>query len=249
MKVSIITVCYNSGKTISETIQSVINQTYQDIEYIIVDGGSKDNTKSIIKSFKSRIDHFISEPDNGMYDAINKGISLACGDVVGLLHSDDVFADPDVINGIVSRFNDGSPDIIWGDVVFINSKNIIIRYYCGEKITPKSFNIGIMPPHPSVFIKRSCYDMFGNFNTTYAIAADYDLLLRFIVLNKLKYGYIKKIITRMKTGGSSNNSIFSVIKLNIEIYRIHRVNSIPLRWNFLVRKLPMRIKELINTVK
>ena len=245
-KVSVITVSYNSEETIADTIKSVIEQKYNNIEYIVIDGGSTDNTVSIITSFYSGVTYFISEPDKGIYHAINKGISKATGDIIGLLHSDDVFADTDVIKDIVRHFNNENTNIIWGDIVFKNKKNEITRYYSGKNISMQSFNLGIMPPHPSVFIKKKCYDLYGNFNPNYSIASDYELLLRFIVINKLSYSYLARLIVKMKVGGASNKNILSIIRLNIEIYYIHRVNGVPLKWNYFIRKIPIRLKELVT---
>jgi glycosyltransferase involved in cell wall biosynthesis len=249
IKVSLITVCYNSEKTIRDTIESVIGQNYPDIEYIIVDGGSQDKTLSIIASYSHLIKKIISEEDNGMYDAMNKGISYASSDIIGILNSDDVFADENVVSNIVEIFIKRKIKVVWGDVAFVDNRNRIRRLYSGDRISRTSFNHGIMPPHPSVFIKKECYDIFGNFNIKYEIASDYDLLLRFLNLNNLKYYYFNKVLVKMKIGGKSNQSIRSIIALNKEIYEIHYSNGIPISIFNLLKKIPRRILELFNKPK
>jgi glycosyltransferase involved in cell wall biosynthesis len=247
LKVSLITVCFNSEKTIKRTIESVINQNYSDIEYIIVDGDSKDSTLSIIESYNMYIDKIISEKDLGMYYALNKGIENTSGDIIGIIHSDDIFFDNQVISNVVDVFNyNNKTDIVWGDIVFINNKNKIIRMYSGKKISSESFNYGIMPPHPSVFIKKYCYDEFGIFNTKYRIAADYDLIFRLIKINKIKYSYLPKILVQMNTGGLSNSSFLSILELNKEIYKIHNSSGFPISIFSLIKKIPKRFFELFN---
>ena len=245
LKVSIITVCFNSEKTIRDTIESVINQNYSEIEYIIVDGKSKDKTLSTIKSYHKSIKKVISEKDHGMYDALNKGIRAASGDLIGILNSDDRYSDENVISSIVRVFTNNQINIAWGDVAFIDKKNKVKRLYSGGDISPSSFNNGIMPPHPSVFIKKNCYEKFGYFNTKYRIAADYDLLLRFLKLNNLRYFYMPKVLVKMKLGGVSNRSFSNVALLNKEIYEIHKSNGVPISIFNLMKKIPRRIMELV----
>tara|TARA_Y100001958_G_C21215547_1_gene540959 strand:+ start:1148 stop:1897 length:750 start_codon:yes stop_codon:yes gene_type:complete len=246
LKISIITVCYNSQKTISETIESVIRQKHLDKEYIIIDGGSSDNTLSIIKKYQNHIDKLISEKDNGIYDAINKGLKQANGDIIGLLHSDDHYPNDNVLSTVSQSFENNNVDIVWGNVALINENNNKKRFYSGKSIDVSSFDVGVMPPHPSVFIKRTCYQKFGNFNLNYKIAADYDLLLRFLKIERLNYLYNSNILINMRLGGLSNSGIVSLYKINKEIYKIHKAHMIPISIFGFLKKIPLRIKELIN---
>ncbi len=189
MKVSIITVTYNSEKYIASCIESVLSQNYADIEYIIVDGASRDNTNTIIKSYGNRISKYISEPDKGIYDAMNKGIQMATGDIVGILNSDDFFPDNNVIAKIVAIFSEREVDALYGDIAFVRPENTekVIRYYSAKKFTPARFKYGYMPPHPSFYAKRALFETYGMYKLGYKIAADYELLIRFLFRYKLKY--------------------------------------------------------------
>ena len=246
MKISIITVCYNSQKTITKTIESLSQQNYNNIEYIVIDGGSTDNTLSIINNYENHIDKLISEKDNGVYDAINKGIKLASGEIIGLLHSDDHYPNNNILSTVSGLFEKNNIDITWGDVVLLDENDNKKRFYSGSSVDISSFDIGIMPPHPSVFIKRNCYEEFGYFNTNYKIAADYDLLFRFLKLQKLKFMYDPNIIINMKLGGLSNRGFTSLINVNKEIYKIHRINGHPISIFNILKKIPIRVMELIN---
>ena len=243
LKVSLITVCYNSEKTIEKTIKSVLSQDYNNIEYIIIDGHSTDSTMSIINKYKSNISMIVSEKDDGIYDALNKGSKLSTGDIIGFLHADDSYPDNRIISNMIRKFTTHKElDIILGDVIFTDKNGNKGRFYSGKNF---NFNLGIMPPHPSVFIKKSCYENFGYFNTKYKIASDYDLLYRFIQLNNVKYLYSKDILVNMISGGASNKSIMSVINLNKEIYDIHQSHGYPISLIDLFRKIPVRIKEVL----
>tara|TARA_B100000287_G_scaffold431005_1_gene487389 strand:+ start:431 stop:1171 length:741 start_codon:yes stop_codon:yes gene_type:complete len=244
LKVSLITACYNSEKTIGRTIESILAQEYQNIEYIIIDGDSCDSTISIIDNYKSNISKVISDRDDGIYDALNKGAHLATGDIIGFLHADDFYPNKNIISNVIESFKkEDGLDIILGDVAFINENQEIGRYYSGKNF---NFDIGIMPPHPAVFINKNCYEKFGYFNTDYKIASDYDLLFRFIKLNNVKYMYSKDIVVYMMPGGVSNKNIFSSIKLNKEIYQIHESHKQPISVFSLFKKIPRRISELVR---
>ncbi len=207
-KVSIITVVQNNFKTISHAIESVLSQDYKNIEHIIIDGGSTDGTVEIIKSFNGNIAKFISEPDQGMPDAMNKGLKLAEGSIIGILHSDDFYASNTTISEVVSELEKGKSDMLFGDLVFVNSGQLdkVVRYYDSAKCTPDSFAWGWMPAHPTCFIKKSVYEKYGDFKTDYRIAADYEILTRFMAKYKVPYTYIPKVMVKMRIGGMSTSS-------------------------------------------
>lgn len=226
MKVSIITVSYNSAATIEQTIQSVLAQTHSNIEYIVVDGGSSDDTIEIVNRHKGRIQHFISEPDNGIYDAMNKGIALATGAIVGILNSDDVYAGTTVIETIVNRFETLLCDAVCTDVVIFKDKpeNKIRMYRC-RNWKPWMFRIGHQPPHPGFFVKKACYDTYGWFDTQFKTAADFDLLLRFIYKHRIKTVYLNFTSVLMRSGGASQRSFKALAAANLEDHRSLRKNG------------------------
>lgn len=245
---TIITVCFNSALTIEKTINSIINQDYDDIEYIIIDGLSVDKTLQIISKYSSQINRVISEPDKGIYDALNKGLEISSGDIIGFIHSDDVLANNSVITDIVSTFKKNKMDILWGDLIIENiSTKQIKRYYSGKRIGRKSFNIGVMPPHPATFIRATVYDKFGLFNTSYKISSDYDLLFRFLILNKVSYRYINKVLVIMSDGGISNSSWLNKLVLNFEIFKIHKYHNRPIKLINIMKKIPFRLREIFNS--
>jgi glycosyltransferase involved in cell wall biosynthesis len=228
MRISIITVSYNSVKTIGDTIESVLSQNYSDIEYIIIDGSSFDGTCELIKKYGSRISTFISEPDTGMYDAMNKGIRLAKGDVIGILNSDDFFCSNQVIQDIADQLKYENIDAVYGDVRFVDPGNIrkTVRYYSSKNFTPGKFKFGFMPSHPSFYVKKKFYNQFGLYKTHYRIAADFELLMRFLLVNKLRTKYLDESFVTMRKGGVSNKSLLSNFILNKEILQACRENGI-----------------------
>ena len=240
MKVSIITVCFDSCNTIQDTFTSVANQDYGDIEYIVVDGGSKDGTLEIIKSNTQWITKYISEPDDGLYDAMNKGLKLATGNVIGFINSDDILDHGSCISEIVDVFNATNTDIVYGDNVYVNPNDVskVERYWRSGYFEVNSYKKGWVPPHPATYIKRSAYQKFGNFNTEFKISADYELMLRFIFGNRLYPVYLPKVITRMRTGGLSNRSVKNIIISNIEAYKSFKINSLDVSiWIILLKPL------------
>lgn len=228
MKVSIITATYNSASTVRDTIESVLAQTYSDIEYIIIDGASKDNTLDIVNEYKNHIATIISEPDKGIYDAMNKGILAATGDVIGILNSDDFFTSDDVIETIVSGFQDESVDAIYADVHYVNSDDITkcIRYYSSSVFKPALMKLGFMPAHPTCYIRKTHYQKIGLYDTSYKISSDFDLLLRFIYLNKLKFKYIERDFVTMRIGGASTGSLKSHIQITKDHLLAFKKNNV-----------------------
>jgi glycosyltransferase involved in cell wall biosynthesis len=228
MKISIITVCYNSAETIEDTINSVLNQSYQDIEYIIVDGASTDKTMELVNRYSSRISKVISEKDSGIYDAMNKGISLATGDVVGILNSDDVYASHEVIHKVADAFKREKAEGVYGDLVYINQGDTdkVIRYWKSGGYKEGSFKLGWMPPHPTFFVSKEKYQAWGMYNLSLKSAADYELMLRFIHKQGLKLVYIPEILVKMRVGGMSNENIFHRLRANREDKKAWEINRL-----------------------
>jgi glycosyltransferase involved in cell wall biosynthesis len=225
--ISIITVCFNSDSTIKNTIDSVLYQTYPNIEYIIIDGKSTDNTIDIVKKYQDEISIFLSEPDNGIYDAMNKGIDVATGDIIGILNSDDFYSDDRVIERIVEKFNDKNVDSVFANLIYVSSKNVnkVVRYFDSSQFKPDLFSYGLMPAHPTFFVKKSIYKKYGKFRTDLKNAADFDLMARFLYLNRVSYCYFDKVIVIMRMGGVST-SFSSMWTNNIEILNACKVNKI-----------------------
>ncbi len=227
MKVSIITVTYNSDRFLKHCIESVITQDYQDIEYILIDGNSKDNTVEIIKAYNDKIYKWISEPDKGIYDAMNKGIQLATGELIGTLNSDDFFADSGVISRVVKAIQATGKQILFADVDFVDSANTskIVRHYSSKYFSPWLFRLGFQPAHPTFYTFRNNFKKYGFYRTDLKIAGDFELLLRFIYKNKLSYEYINDVWVKMRVGGASTSGIKSILKLNAEIVRACKING------------------------
>ena len=228
LKVSIITVCFNSEKTIEDTIKSVVNQTYENIEYIVIDGGSTDKTIEIINKYKENISTLISEKDNGIYDAINKGIKLASGDIIANLNSDDFYIDNKVISDVVAAFNEAKTDLLYADLYYVDTKDTskIIRYWKSKQYKEGLFLKGWMPPHPTFFVKKEVYQNYGMFNLEFKSAADYEIMLRFIHRYKASITYLPRVIVRMRVGGVSNASLKNRIKANREDKRAWEINGL-----------------------
>lgn len=244
MKISIITVCFNSQQTIRATIKSVLSQSYKQVEYIIIDGASTDNTIKIIKEFSNSIDVFVSESDAGIYDAINKGISKSSGDVVGLLHADDVFDNRYVIENVMSFF-DENVDMIYGDINYVDRNDIkrVIRRWKSDSYKKGKFNWGWMPPHTGFFIKKSCYLKYGLYNLSLGSSADYELMLRMFELYNLKSKYIPLNITNMRVGGVSNSSFKNRWQANRNDKKSWKINGLKPFWFTLLIKPFIKIKQ------
>jgi glycosyltransferase involved in cell wall biosynthesis len=227
-KVSIITVCYNSATTIDDTIQSVLSQTYPNIEYIIIDGLSTDNTLEVVNNYQDKISKIFSEKDNGLYDAINKGISLASGDIIAILNSDDFYIDNNVINDVVEKFEKEKTDTLYADLYYVDTvdTNKVVRHWVSGNYKNGLFFKGWMPPHPTFFVKKEVYNKYGTFNLDFKSAADYEIMLRFIHKHKIKIGYLPRVIVRMRIGGVSNNSLLNRIKANREDKKAWIINGL-----------------------
>jgi len=228
MKISVITVSYNSGSTIGDTIRSVVSQKYDDVEYLIVDGASKDNTSEIVKSFGSGVTFFLSEKDKGIYDAMNKGVSLAKGEVIGILNSDDFYSDENVLNDVMNLFEETGADALYADLDYVDQLDTsrIVRKWRSGAYRDGLFKWGWMPPHPTFFVKRAVYEKFGAYNLSLKSAADYELMLRLLHKHKLKVAYLPRTIIHMRTGGQSNVTIKNRIKANMEDRIAWKINDL-----------------------
>ncbi len=246
MKVSIITSTFNSKSTLQDTLNSIQNQNYQNIETIIIDGGSKDGTLDIIKKNKV-ISKFISEPDKGIYDGLNKGIEIATGDVIGYVHSDDVLASETIISEIVAAFINSNIDGVYGDLEYVDKENTnrVIRYWKSKQFHPNLLKQGWMPAHPTLFLKREVYTKYGNFDLSYKIAADYDFMLRVLKDDNLKFSYLPEVITKMRVGGASNRSLKNILQKTKEDYRAVKSNNVGGVFSIL-RKNTSKIKQFFK---
>lgn len=228
MKVSIITVSYNCESTIEDTILSVERQIYPNKEHIIVDGASSDRTMDIVEKHNHCIRHYISEPDNGIYDAMNKGIRLATGDIIGILNADDIYYDTTCISEVVNAFETKDVSAVCGNLAYVapNDLSKTVRFYSSKRFHPNMFEFGMMPAHPASFVLRKCYEAFGLYKEDYKIAADFELLLRFLKIHEIPYFCISKTLVKMRTGGVSTRNIKSNWILNKEILRACKENHI-----------------------
>ena len=252
MKISLITATYNSGRVLRTTLESVLKQTYSDIEYIIIDGASKDNTMDLVYEyeplFNGRI-KWLSEPDKGIYDAMNKGIRMATGDIVGIINSDDFYHRTDVLSRVAEAFEEPGVQAVYGDVRFVHPGDLdkTIRYYSSKVFSPKLFRYGFMPAHPTFFTYKKYFEEFGYYKTDYKIAADYELLVRFLYVHKLQAKYLPLDFMKMRTGGVSTASVRSNILLNKEIVRACRENGLWTCFPLLLMKYAVKVFELIFT--
>ena len=250
MKISIITATYNSAATVKDTFNSVLAQTYNDIEYIVVDGLSKDNTVEIIKEYEPLFGgkmRWISEKDKGLYDAMNKGIAMATGDVVGILNSDDFYTSNDALAVIAGTMKDKSIDAVYGDIHFVNvdDLNKCVRYYSSAIFKRSLMRIGLMPAHPSFYCKREVYTKYGALDTRYKIGADFESLLRYIFVNRIKTQYIKKDFVTMRTGGASTEGFSSRWQIMKDHLKAMKANGVYSNFLLLCMRYPYKIYELV----
>jgi glycosyltransferase involved in cell wall biosynthesis len=248
MKISIVTVAFNAFDTIENTIQSVASQTYSDVEHILVDGASTDGTLSVINLHRNKLAKFVSEPDRGIYDAMNKGIAMATGDIIGTLNADDFYCDDTVLCQVAEIFADTSVDGCFADLVYVSrfEPAKIIRYWKSGPYTDGMFERGWMPAHPTFFVRRSIYEQFGTFDLSFSRQSDFELTMRFLAIHKIKSQYVPKIWIKMRMGGISNNSIIGVIKGNLEAYRACRKNGLNISVFFIPRKILSRFPQFFK---
>ncbi len=248
MKVSIITVCYNAAETIADTLRSVRQQTYHNIEHIVVDGGSVDNTLAVVAAEGSHVVKLVSERDRGIYDAMNKGLALATGEVVGFLNSDDLLAHGDVIKKIAQTMADPAINACYGDLVYVaqDDTNKVVRYWKSQTYRHGLFDRGWVPAHPTFYARRVIYQSYGNFDLGMQLAADFDILLRFFVGHRITSAYIPEVLVRMRLGGATNVSLRNVLRQNMEIAKAFRKYGLRVGLKPFVFRLMSRLSQFVR---
>lgn len=250
--ISVITATFNSQKTISYTLDSILSQDYPYIEHIIIDGNSSDSTLDIIRSYhpkywdKKITLKVLSEKDKGIYDAMNKGLKLASGKIVGFLNSDDFFADNFCLSNIAQAFLDQNACIVFGDIIYVQANFKPIRYYKSSPYTPYAFKFGWHPPHPSFYAKKSVYEMYGNFSLKYKIASDYEIMLRFLQKYRLPSYYLAKTLVKMQLGGESNRSFKNIFLANVECFQAWQDNGLSIFPIFIFLKPFMKLFQYLK---
>jgi len=250
-KISIITVSYNSEETIEDTIKSVISQDYKNVEYIIIDGASTDGTHDIIAKYRDKISKVISEPDKGIYDAMNKGVEAATGEVVGILNSDDLYAHSKVLSKVAKLMVRNKAMALYADLLYVDrvDLNKVVRYWVSGKFKRSSFKQGWMPPHPTFFTLKSCYNEFGTYNLSLRSAADYELMLRFLYKEGIVPAYLPEVVIKMRVGGQSNVTLKNRLKANKEDQKAWQLNGIKPAWYTLKMKPLRKIGQFIKKPK
>jgi glycosyltransferase involved in cell wall biosynthesis len=241
--VSIITVCLNSARTIRDAIESVLSQDYPGIEYIVIDGGSIDGTVEIVEQYRERIAVFISEPDRGIYDAMNKGIRLATGDVVGLLNSDDFYTDASAVSDLIAAMTRAEADAVYADLIYVDPLDVgrARRYYDSGRWNPSRFRFGWMPAHPTLFVRRECYARVGLFSMDYRIAADFEMLVRLFHRGRASYTHLERPVVKMRAGGASMWGLRRSWRINREIVSACRANGIWTMLPLVLLKIPIKL--------
>jgi glycosyltransferase len=249
MKVSVITVSFNSSRTIADTLASVAAQTHPDIEHLVIDGASSDNTTEIVRRFGTRVARLVSEPDLGIYDAMNKGLALATGDVVGFLNADDLYADEGAVAAIVEAATHSGAHALYGDLNYVRANHLqsTVRVWRSQPFEPQRLRFGWMPPHPTLYVRRETIQSLGGFNTAYRIAADYDFVLRCFGNPDTTSCYIPRVLVKMRLGGASNRSLGALWRKSSEDLQVLRANGVGGLGSLLcknARKLPQFIRQL-----
>ena len=242
LKISLITAVYNNASGLRSSLTSSFQQSYPQVERIVIDGGSTDGTHKVLAEYAYKLDHIVSEPDSGIYDALNKGVQLATGDIVGILHSDDLFAECHILAKIASSMEKRGVQFLYGDLYYVNAENPdeVVRYWKAGEFHPEQLRKGWMPPHPTVYVRRALYGQYGSYNTQYKIAADYDWMLRLLKKNALNIAYLPEVLVHMRIGGASNRSLKNIWQKTGEDYAIlknHQIGGIPALLHKNFRKL------------
>ena len=250
MKISIITVTYNCVSVLTDCLNSVDSQSHKNIEHIVIDGASTDGTLSLLNSKKDQLSILVSESDDGIYDAMNKGIKLAKGDIIGFLNSDDFYANNEVISKVVSEFKkEPSLDACYADLIYVNHvyTSKVVRYFKSSKFKQGLFSKGWCPPHPTFFVRRSIYERYGNFDLDYHLASDVDLMIRFLEIHEIRSCYIAEPLVRMRMGGATNKNLKNILQQNMEILNSFHKNSLPVnRISFFINKIISRSKQFFR---
>jgi glycosyltransferase len=247
MKISIITASYNSFPSIADALNSIAAQKDVTIEHVVVDGESEDQTIDAINKAHS-VSKFVSEPDKGIYDALNKGVHLACGDIIGLLHSDDLFYSDETLKNIVETFNETQADVVYGDLIYVDKNNTdkVIRYWKSQPFKPALLKRGWMPAHPTIFMRKDVYEKHGDFDLNLKISADYDFVLRVFSDSALKLVYLPEVITKMRVGGASNRGLKNIILKSKEDFRVLKKNRMPFPLWILFTKNILKISQFLR---
>ena len=249
MKISVLTVTWNSAATIADTLLSVNVQTHPDVEHIVVDGGSTDATLAIVRAEGQRVATLVCEPDRGIYDAMNKGLRLATGDVIGLLNSDDFLAGPDVLATIADAFADPEVDAVYGDLCYVrqNAPLQVVRYWRSRPFRPGAFRAGWAPPHPTLYVRRQIYERLGVFDLANSLAADFELMARFFEIGRIRTRHVPKVLVHMRTGGATNRSLRNIARQNREIWRALGKHGLAGSLaGFALRKLAARLRQFAS---
>ncbi len=248
MKISVVTVVYNAANTIADTLESVAAQSHKSVEHIVVDGDSNDETMAVVRRYREKLSHVVSEPDNGIYHAMNKGISMATGDVVGTLNADDMYMHNGVLARVARVFTDPDVDACYGDLIYVDRNKLdkIIRYWISREYRDGLFERGWLPAHPTFFVRREIYEKHGLFDLDYRIQSDFELTMRFLAVHKVKSVYIPEILVRMRMGGITNNSAMSFIKGNLESYRACKSHGLSISPLFFLTKWMQRLPQFVK---
>jgi glycosyltransferase len=228
LQISVITAVFNRARTLEDSLRSVQAQSWPDVEHIVVDGASTDGSLDIVRRHEHRLARVVSEPDRGVYDALNKGIALASGDVIGFMHADDTFASPQALQSVARAFEDPAVDAVYGDLVYVSQADPsrVVRYWKAGPFRREQLALGWMPPHPTFYVRRGLYERLGTFDTRYRIAADYENMLRILWHGRANTVYIPQVLVRMRTGGVSNKSVLNILSKSREDYAAMRQNGI-----------------------
>jgi len=251
LRISVITVTFNSAATLPDTLRSVAAQSHPTVDYIIIDGGSTDATLAVVRNCGTPIAALVSEPDRGIYDAMNKGLEMATGDVVGFLNSDDMYADAQVLERVAAAFRDPLVDIVYGDIVFVSQQDTtrVVRLWTSRPYTPGLCASGWMPPHPSLYVRRSIYERHGGYDLAFPAAADFEMALRLLDKASLKSVYLPHVQVRMRMGGQSTRSIRNIISGSREVSRACRKHGLPGGFRFAVRRLLAKVPQFLQRPK